>query len=171
MSVKSRLLKSHITHRVTATLGSYPEHKTWLFIVGCYNSGTTLLADLLGSHTLISRLPYEGVVMSDCLPRPEEFGWTRMWARCESQMQIPAESASRVSVRCQKQLGFWHESSAKYYLEKSIARSPRNPDYRYYLGNAFREVGEKDKAAAQWRMVLALNPDHPEKDKLMEWVK
>ena len=37
------------------------EPKKWLFLVGCYNSGTTLLRDILNEHPEIKGLPLEGV--------------------------------------------------------------------------------------------------------------
>jgi hypothetical protein len=42
----------------------------WVFIVGCSNSGTTLLAHVLSRHPDICALPYEGHFMTSALPRP-----------------------------------------------------------------------------------------------------
>ena len=53
----------------------------WVFVVGCYNSGTTLLANLLEAHPAINGLAREGVELTDALRRPELAGWPRMcWA-------------------------------------------------------------------------------------------
>src|SRR5688572_13607291 len=67
------------------------DSKKWVFILGCYNSGTTLLDQILSLHPEISGLKDEGVMLTDCLKRPEDFGWRRMWWKCEDQMAIVDE--------------------------------------------------------------------------------
>src|SRR5688572_26729280 len=37
----------------------------WVFVVGCYNSGTELLTELLGSQKAIAALPHEGQFLTD----------------------------------------------------------------------------------------------------------
>ncbi|MBI93613.1 MAG: hypothetical protein CME05_10475 [Gemmatimonadaceae bacterium] len=100
----------------------------WIFIVGCYNSGTTLLRDLLGRHPQISSLPSEGVRLTDSLPRPETFGWQRMWSRCRDEMQIPVDENTPVlSERIRRQWSFALPPSTECVLEKSIANTTRLP--------------------------------------------
>src|SRR5690242_5444088 len=71
------------------------DHK-WVFILGCYNSGTTLLDQILSGHPQFSGLNEEGVMLTDQLPRPEDFQWRRMWWKCEDKMMIPFTSADAI---------------------------------------------------------------------------
>ena len=52
----------------------------WLFILGCNNSGTTLLMQLLNSHPLIRGLPKEGQRVTSGLPFPPDFGIGRLFS-------------------------------------------------------------------------------------------
>lgn len=45
--------------------------KKWVFIVGCYNSGTTLLNQILSCHPDILTLPDEGAFLTRRVPTPE----------------------------------------------------------------------------------------------------
>ena len=181
MSIKSRILKSGLAHKATAALGNVPRDKTWLFVVGCYNSGTTLLADLLGSHQSVSRLPYEGVRMSDALPRPEDFGWSRMWAKCEDEMKMDGRNGESAASRVMKQWGFWHDSSAKYYLEKSIANAARIPFIDSYFkpvkfvyivrnGYAASEGIRRKAVPSRWNNPLYKGP-YPIDECVRQWVR
>lgn len=78
------------------------------------------------------------------------------------------EGYFRVALRLRRE-GDW--KSCIHYLQEAIAISPRNPAYHLCLGNAYRELKEMDKAVVQWRLVLTLQPDHPEKEKLLEWIQ
>ncbi len=60
--------------------GPIPDPDRWCFLVGCYNSGTTLLHRILASHPSIGSLPNEGQFYSDVLPLPMELGLPRLWA-------------------------------------------------------------------------------------------
>ena len=94
----------------------------WLIILGCYNSGTTLLRELLSFHSEISTLPREGVVITRLLPRPEDKGWKRMWVKClhyiDNQKDIdPREVMSDWEP--------WWDSKKVIFLEKSISNLTR----------------------------------------------
>ena len=122
--LKARFLRKPFGRRLAARLGHEPQPRKWIFVVGCYNSGTTLLGSILGRHPEVGTLPYEGVALSDVLPQPETFGWPRMWQRCCSEMDIPTERWSEVAsrVKCQWSLSF---PSRPVLLEKSIANACR----------------------------------------------
>jgi len=70
--IKRKLLRREKIRRFFRTFVSVPRGKSYLFVVGCYNSGTTLLADMLTQHPEISPLPTEGSALTDALPRPED---------------------------------------------------------------------------------------------------
>lgn len=73
-----------LAHRVrlehAARFGPLPTPGRWVFLVGCYNSGTTLLHDLLAAHPLIGSMPDEGQFFTDQLPVPRDLGFRRLWA-------------------------------------------------------------------------------------------
>ncbi len=73
--VTTRLRKNVIFSKMLRFSGTEIENKKWVFIIGCYNSGTTLLNEILASHPKISGLPDEGVMLTDQLVKPEDFNW------------------------------------------------------------------------------------------------
>jgi len=98
-----------------------------VFIVGCYNSGTTLLADLMGNHPAISALPVEGVRLSDVWPLPETYAWNRMWFKCLDEMRLDRDAdGAALAERVKRQWSFSF-SRRPLLLEKSIANTPRMP--------------------------------------------
>lgn len=54
--------------------------RRWAFIVGCTNSGNTLLHRLLARHSQIATMKREGQFHTDQLPVPRELGLPRLWA-------------------------------------------------------------------------------------------
>lgn len=105
-------------------LGREIKDSKWIFILGCYNSGTTLLDEILSRHPDITGLSDEGVMLTDALPRPEDFGWRRMWYQCEEKMVIKEKTASQTADRVKRHWSFFYDKN-KYLLEKSIANTPR----------------------------------------------
>lgn len=99
----------------------------WLFIVGCYNSGTTLLNAILGSHPKIKLLRREGVELTDALPRPEQYGWPRMWHKCYDAMLIDEPNAVATAERIKRHWAKDVSGSIEdsFLVEKSIANIPR----------------------------------------------
>jgi hypothetical protein len=111
--------------RLAASMASVPRPDKWIFIIGCYNSGTTLLARLLERHSEIQTLPGEGVVFSDVLTRPEEFGWPRLWFKCQQEMALKGGNPVELADRIKRQ---WHWATignGSCFLEKSIANATR----------------------------------------------
>ena len=53
----------------------------WLFILGCNNSGTTLLLQLLESHPRIRSLHKEGQFATEALPKPPELDVGRLFTK------------------------------------------------------------------------------------------
>jgi len=99
--------------------------KKWIFLVGCYNSGTTILREILGAHPAISCLPKEGVRFTSHLPQPEDLGWTRMWFMCQEYMKIPLSHDARIAGEIVKDWAPWWDRKADFFLEKSITNVTR----------------------------------------------
>jgi len=97
----------------------------WIFVVGCYNSGTTLLANLLEAHPAINGLAREGVELTDALRRPELAGWPRMWSQCEDWVNVqPDEATAERAERIKRQWSHYTKDSG-LIIEKSIANMTR----------------------------------------------
>jgi tetratricopeptide (TPR) repeat protein len=55
-------------------------------------------------------------------------------------------------------------------LELAIAEAPNAADLRYDLGIAYWEAGDKRNAIRQWRMTLELDPNHPQRARMLQWI-
>lgn len=95
--------------------------KTWVFMGGCYNSGTTILREIIGAHPEVAALPREGVELTSVFPDIESGGWQRMWCRNVELTDVSKKSPREVALRAQKDWAIWWKRGATVYLEKSIA--------------------------------------------------
>ena len=102
-----------------------PRPKAWLFIVGCYNSGTTLLANLLSAHPDISVLPTEGQFLTDQLTRDYEVGLGRMWHKREDLFRLTENDVGPDATRIKKEWGLRLDRSRAVLVEKSPPNTPR----------------------------------------------
>lgn len=57
----------------------FADERKWIFIIGCNNSGTTLLHRLLAFHPNIATLPDEGQFFTTVFPLPSFHGVPRVW--------------------------------------------------------------------------------------------
>jgi len=71
----------------------------WVFVVGCYNSGTTLLERMLRRHPCITGLSTEGQLLTEALISPKDVGVPRMWAMKESLFRFPVDSNVDVAAQ------------------------------------------------------------------------
>ncbi len=133
--LKQQCMRSRLGQACGALWGHDLQPERWIFIVGCYNSGTTLLKDLLGEHPAIGVLAGEGVKFSDALPRPEDAGWQRMWCECLSQVRLDPRDASRAR-RIKRQWSMLYPPSPNL-LEKSIANAVQLPFLEAHFAPAY----------------------------------
>jgi hypothetical protein len=110
------------------------EDKKWVFILGCYNSGTTLLEAILSEHPEISGLGDEGVMLTDQLRRPEDFGWRRMWWMCEPEMKT---TNGKTASRIKRHWSHFFDFSKPCFLEKSISNTARADFLQEYFKPAY----------------------------------
>src|SRR5688572_7009374 len=108
----------------------------WIFVIGCYNSGTTLLDQILAQHRQVSGLNDEGVMLTNKLPRPEDFGWRRMWVECENEMGISGDK-SRISAEIKRHWSHFYDEKKVVLLEKSISNTPRAVFFNDYFKPAY----------------------------------
>ena len=101
------------------------EPRRWVFVAGCYNSGTTILREILGAHPDIATLPREGVRMTDAFPDVERQGWRRMWHRNAASTVLDGHDPARVADRAKRDWSPWWTRGADIFLEKSIVHGSR----------------------------------------------
>ncbi len=135
--LKTKLLLQRPVQKLLAPLGREVKPDKWVFVIGCYNSGTTLLMHLLGKHPQIAALPTEGVALSDVWTRPEEYGWNRMWCRCLDQVRLTAGPDMEALARRVKKQWSFALADRPLVLEKSIANAARMPFIEAYFRPAF----------------------------------
>ena len=136
--LRNQFMRGRFGQRLMAPFGRELKPERWIFIVGCYNSGTTLLKDMLAGHPAIGVLPGEGVKFTDALPRPEEFGWNRMWCRCldDVRLQPGVEMEGRVE-RIKRQWSIVYPKDRRNLLEKSIPNAARMPFLQVHFSPAY----------------------------------
>ena len=122
-----RALMQPWVHRLLLPLGRELQPQRWIFVIGCYNSGTTLLASILRQHPEIAGLRTEGVYLANDLPYPEAFGWPRMWCQCVDAVHIPVEGEAERAARIRRQWSLWYPRGARNLVEKSVANAARMP--------------------------------------------
>lgn len=103
------------------------EPKTWVFMGGCYNSGTTILREIIGSHPEVASLPREGVEMTDAFPDLEQNGWVRMWFRNAEVADLSDRDPRKMAERAMRHWSIWWKRGADVFLEKSIVHGAWMP--------------------------------------------
>jgi hypothetical protein len=108
-------------------IGPIPSPEKWVFIVGCYNSGTTLLHNILASHPEIGSLPVEGQVCTDQFTSPQQLGIPRLWAIKSDQFHLNEfQQSSRVAKKLKRQWGHcFNKINRPVLIEKSITNAAR----------------------------------------------
>jgi hypothetical protein len=130
--------QSRLSQKLLLPFARIPEPERWIFIVGCYNSGTSLLAKILSEHPQIAGLPDEGIYFTDALPYPEQFGWPRMWTQCLNEIRIdPDRDLERQVNRIKKQWALAYRPLQPNLLENSVANSARIPFLEKYFRPAY----------------------------------
>ena len=124
-------------HReVRIALTPVPKNKTWVFLVGCYNSGTTLLAELLGQHPSISALPTEGHFITDQFVKDYDIGLPRMWVEREDLFCLTEQDQGPDPVRLKKEWGMRLDLSKPVLLEKSPPNTAKTRWLQAHFENA-----------------------------------
>lgn len=102
-----------------------PRGKRWLFLVGCYNSGTTLLSRLLGTHPEIAALPVEGQFLTDQFPADYELAVPRMWTMREDLFRLTEADQGPAARRLTREWAMRLDRSRPIFLEKSPPNAAR----------------------------------------------
>ena len=104
-----------------------PGHKKWIFIVGCYNSGTTLLHNVLATHPDIGSMPQEGQALNDQFPTPKALKIPRLWVLKRELFHLSEDNPPALVADKLKQQWSRHYNNINkpILIEKSITNTAR----------------------------------------------
>jgi hypothetical protein len=160
--------RARLTSEADNALALGPWH--WLFLLGCNNSGTTLLVETLQSHPLIRNFPREGQRLTSAIPNSGPLGIGRVFTqKLDLFRQIETDSGSCVP-RLRYDWAYFSDPRPGIRLEKSPPNTlrsrwlqryftpsrflvlVRNP-YAVCEGIARRRGHSIEEAAIHWRTV------------------
>jgi len=99
---------------------------SWIFILGCNNSGTTLLAELLGAHPLVRTLPKEGQRITGAIPNSATYGIGRVFSQRLDLFRWTEDSDARCVPRLRYDWACRYTKGQGYLLEKSPPNTLRS---------------------------------------------
>lgn len=101
--------------------------RTWCFILGVNNSGTTLLDRILKTHPEITGLPREGQYLTAGVPRPVDLGVSRCWMEREDVFRLTEADDTGPADRCVYDWApYLADTAGKILLEKSPPNTIRS---------------------------------------------
>lgn len=145
--------------------------RRWVFLVGCNNSGTTILHDLLVDTEQFSAMTHEGQRYTRQIRMAEKRGYERVWTEYIDELQMTeADSQDRIPRLAYDWLFDAQPPDKPYLVEKTTANSARLrwldagfPDSYfiaivrngYAVSEGIRRKGGKDleRAARHWAAV------------------
>ncbi len=117
------------------------EPEKWLFLVGCYNSGTTLIQHILSAHPKISALPREGVRFTQMLSDLELNGHHMFWDEQWKTVACPTDTDSKyAALQVKRDWRIFWKRGANIFLDKSVSNTARigwlnsNFDNAHFIG-------------------------------------
>ncbi len=151
-----------------------PKPEKWVFLVGCYNSGTTLLAELLSQHPSISGLPTEGHFITDQFVKDYDVGLPRMWVGNERLFRLDENSSGPNVDRIKREWAMRLDLSKPILLEKSPPNSARTRWFQKNFENAhFIAIVRNGYAVAEGISRKGdpqhLGEDWPIEDSIKQW--
>lgn len=125
MKQKLKQIKKQII-LIKANFATTPKPDKWVFIVGCSNSGTTLLHKLLSEHPMVGSLPKEGQYLTDQLPIAQKYGIPRLWTKKENLFRMDEHNTKIDANKIKKHWGLFYDNpNKKILLEKTTTNSAR----------------------------------------------
>lgn len=142
----------------------------WLFVLGCNNSGTTLLMELLEKHSLIRRLPKEGQRLTTAIPNSAPLGIGRVFTQRADLFRWTEQTGGEAVARLRYDWAYYADPQPGIRLEKSPPNTLRSRWLQKYFAPARFVVLVRDpyavcegiarrrghslaEAAAHWRTV------------------
>lgn len=149
-----------LKREIKVALTPIPKNKTWVFLVGCYNSGTTLLAELLGQHPSISALPTEGHFITDQFVKDYDVGLPRMWVEREDLFRLNETDEGPDPVRLTKEWAMRLNCNKPVLLEKSPPNSAKTRWLQRHFENAHFVGIVRDPYAVSEGITRKADPKH-----------
>ena len=138
------------------------EPEKWIFLVGCYNSGTTITHKILSLHPDIqaSILGREGVHYTSHLPKPDDLGWHRMWIKCSDYMHINTDDKIRAEKVKKDWRLLWRGGNSTF-IEKSITNITRMKWFERHFVNSYFIGMTRNGYCVSEGIVRRALPSHP----------
>lgn len=164
-TTEARYLLSKVLLRMNQPDGALKEVKQLLKDVPDHIEGTVLLGDL---HTKAGRLEQAAVFYGNALRRdPEDVVLRRRLSQVNAMLGKSRKGKTALSfvsegallLEAEKLIAEKRPLQAAKILEAGLRRLPKSARLRYQLGAAYLLMGEKAKAIAAYREVIALSPD------------
>lgn len=116
-----------------------PQPEKWVFIVGCYNSGTTLLHHVLAEHPEVGSMPNEGQFYSSQLPRGADYNLPRLWALQPDLFYLNENSTPPINaVKLRREWAyFFNYPRRNILIEKTILNAARTKWLQKNFKNAY----------------------------------
>jgi hypothetical protein len=115
-----------------------PQPEKWIFIVGCYNSGTTLLHQLLSQHPMVGSMPNEGQFFNTVLPAGRDFGLPRLWALKPELFHLKETSGGYDTDKLKRQWAWMYNHPERPLLiEKTILHMARTRWLQQHFPNSY----------------------------------
>lgn len=103
-----------------------PGPYSWIFILGCNNSGTTLLAELLAAHPLVRTLPKEGQRVTVAIPNSAMYGIGRVFSQRLDLFRWTEDDDASCLPRLRYDWACRFSPGSGYLLEKSPPNTLRS---------------------------------------------
>ena len=145
-------------HQVVSAI--WPKHrpKNWIVLVGSYNSGTTILKEIITSHPDVASFHLEATRYTKVFTRPETLGWTRNWLKIRDYIALPNEKDEPKYQQLLRDLSPLWNRRATHYLEKSITNIERIGWINQNFPNVKFVVILRNGYAATEGMIRKANP-------------
>lgn len=165
---------SNIYREFKVTITPVPVGKKWLFLVGCYNSGTTLLAEMLSRHPQISALSTEGHFITDQFVKDYDVGLPRMWSKGEHLFRLTESDSGPNANRIKKEWAMRLDTSKSVFLEKSPPNSARTRWLQAHFSPAYFVAIVRNGYAVAEGISRKGDPQHlpegwPIEDSIAQW--
>lgn len=121
-----RLMDRETLRHAYASVHRVARPRRFIFLVGCYNSGTTLLHRVLASHPDVAAPPREGVRFTRHLSNLELNGHHMVWdVRWREVAVPPIAESERVAAAVWRDWSVFHRAGATAFMDKSVANTAR----------------------------------------------
>jgi hypothetical protein len=135
---RARRARRLVRLECAARFGRRAAPQKWVFLVGCYNSGTTLLHDVLATHPAVGSMPDEGQFLTDQLPVPRKLALRRLWALEPERFYLDEEAGGHINVdRLQRQwTAHFNDATRPVLIEKTPTNAARTRWLQAHFTNA-----------------------------------